>query len=1538
MRFIAFFLTALAAFSQTALHLRDGKRFTITDWDGNSKPASLTVDDASALAPGTEIYIHGVQTNVLVNGNRIVKTRVGNTITITDRSGKDIQAYPGAKIDSDHLTPGFQLGYVGRTRSVTLNPHPRSIWPADPALRVDLFGPGGPGSGTSRLKTYDREAYDYIMAKANSAAYVTPGCDGNSDSRCSGEFTRFRTNDAAIQQGDIPIIIALAWAVTDNAGDRGRYLNSVRYYINRFHYIGKTFKSFSSADEVAAGVGMSSGGMSADYISFFVSNWTDAASLIWSALSPAERQMFAKKVWNGMDGSACDNTMDPLGGEANGTAGKNHFVTNDSRAAELKKDTPIYLKELWQRFKISDGSMVNVVVSGTGASKAIVINLNQEIQVSNDSTVQISDSKIPGLDRNWQTSSNGKVRSLSLRAPNATIENGTYTTPTMSAYKFHTYDTIGDTFNVVSVSGSGPWTVTVSGLLTYKAINSPWATIREWHPNACGLMFRNGSHGNSPGMNNDHRKVLLKSAYGLTDTVIKLDPTRLNNLRDKTPPFYLENPQRLEVMKVTAIDWTNSTATVERGAKGTPPNPSVNAVAALEYRRFPRGFKNEGADYRVMLSEPSDNLAVTRAYSNIVISFNLLEELGSSGIDFAEQAWNWWYDVEYPRQKAMWTGQTPGGGNGGYHGGRYGDWTASVTAVGLNSFTPAIDMRGVHTQQMSAWWPYITVPYADFNPSSPVPYAMVFADSGSSYALDGDDIKIGWFNNYLHAGTPEQKWLHHYLTSVSNWRLDPETIRWRVAYTRPSTPGEDYRQHAPRFKVFNQTTDRGGKPAQSAYNVMSGRASWSKSDSPSSIWCLLLSFPTDHLGTYYPMGTCSLWQGNDAAPNRVKGSPLITANSPAGLAGNNAYLSEGVTFEKLMTDISLGAASHVTATATAIVSDVQPVDTVYELSSNNETISVPKWLVIPAGKRSKPFQLLAYNPAPQGGYGVATITATGANTIASMTQVAGKYECAAGPACNGTGSANIVSITSDAGSVRSGEPITATLTLASPAPAGGAHVKLSVNSSKMAVPTTLRVRTGQTKIDFYISTAPATSDQTATVSATAGNTVTLNVTATALAAMPKAGKLAIIRTTKPENGGGYVSLPRVEVKAAKEGSDFLYAMTFGRSVDAEHPSEAYGAASRVGSYFRRILYWSPKVNSTYLVTYDVINSSSAGAQKIWMIPYYRGSGDSSSETIPPNTMPTRNGTDITFIKPFNQTSVRTRILRPANAAIWDDFDVVGTASAPKWAAQVWINGGQTAGETEFMAVHKPHAGLSEPFPDTHLLPNVSGNFHGVYIPDAACPLTALFLKQPDPSNPNSATELKYTTPTYSGKCPQLGTGLAAGIYDIRLDDSLIAKHQPVGEDGTLRFDSASGNVAIYRIGKVFSDPPTETLSLSVRANGAVALATIHATSLNPQEDCTVTVRDLTNQIVATETSKAGPSTRTVEIPGLTGGASYSAQAACGSKIGSAHFTSEPVTGIKVIQHRSHSVRRADKSSHSFSGSRAETSAGSDRDPLAFSDQ
>jgi uncharacterized protein (TIGR03437 family) len=162
-----------------------------------------------------------------------------------------------------------------------------------------------------------------------------------------------------------------------------------------------------------------------------------------------------------------------------------------------------------------------------------------------------------------------------------------------------------------------------------------------------------------------------------------------------------------------------------------------------------------------------------------------------------------------------------------------------------------------------------------------------------------------------------------------------------------------------------------------------------------------------------------------------------------------------------------------TATGTVTLASAAPASGVQvNLASSNPAATVPASITIPSGQTTGTFPVSTSTVSSST---TATITASSANTASATLTV----NPAAQPACIG-------SISFSRSEVIGGNPVSGTVTLKSPAPAGGQPVSLSSSSASAGVPATVTVPAGQSSTGFTVSTQPVLSTQNPVISGSTG--------------------------------------------------------------------------------------------------------------------------------------------------------------------------------------------------------------------------------------------------------------------------------------------------------------------------------------------------------------------------------------------------------------------------------------------------------------------
>jgi FG-GAP-like repeat len=235
-------------------------------------------------------------------------------------------------------------------------------------------------------------------------------------------------------------------------------------------------------------------------------------------------------------------------------------------------------------------------------------------------------------------------------------------------------------------------------------------------------------------------------------------------------------------------------------------------------------------------------------------------------------------------------------------------------------------------------------------------------------------------------------------------------------------------------------------------------------------------------------GTSGAW----SSVRRFTAGAFTQAPSLAGIALNPASVVDGNT-------------SHGTASLTNAAPSGGAVVT---LSSNRSVATVPASVTIPAGAFSATFTVsttsvtASTSLAINGAYGGATRSATLTVTPPSAPPP---------PASLSTLAANPASVTGGASSQ-------GTVTLTSPAPAGGFAVSLSSGNAAATVPASVSVAQGATTATFTIATSAVTASTPVTITASAGG-----ITRTATLTVNPQPQTATLTVTATGRGGERVT-------------------------------------------------------------------------------------------------------------------------------------------------------------------------------------------------------------------------------------------------------------------------------------------------------------------------------------------------------------------------------------------------------------------------------
>jgi hypothetical protein len=375
----------------------------------------------------------------------------------------------------------------------------------------------------------------------------------------------------------------------------------------------------------------------------------------------------------------------------------------------------------------------------------------------------------------------------------------------------------------------------------------------EWKPGFCGAVWYASNHSGSPNLVTRRTSSSLASEISASDTQVRL---ALPGNFPKVTPFHilLVQGNRLEAVKVTSLQ--GQTATIERGQFYTSPAAFTGAAKAY-YMTHPLygGYDFFGSNTFAPLDSPDHNLTFAKSYGYLTIGLGLAAD-DQRARKLLQEAWNYYYDYQYPLAKAYWTGITQGGYS--YGPARWMDWTFRIAAMMRNSFEPAIDITdGNWLKQLMLYPIYLSLPY---NPG----YSIRFSDSGFDEVLIHRTVKHVLIGQDLLKGRREAAFANFWYRSVADYYADPRwydgdsqnSVPYAVLYTSPDDSTADFRDSLPPYHFFTSTDFNAPWNPGAAYNAIVSRQNWQSNSTY--LWVTAFSQPTDHLGSYPGPGTYKL--------------------------------------------------------------------------------------------------------------------------------------------------------------------------------------------------------------------------------------------------------------------------------------------------------------------------------------------------------------------------------------------------------------------------------------------------------------------------------------------------------------------------------------------------------------------------------------------------------------------------------------------------------------------------------------------------------
>jgi len=290
----------------------------------------------------------------------------------------------------------------------------------------------------------------------------------------------------------------------------------------------------------------------------------------------------------------------------------------------------------------------------------------------------------------------------------------------------------------------------------------------------------------------------------------------------------------------------------------------------------------------------------------------------------------------------------------------------------------------------------------------------------------------------------------------------------------------------------------------------------------------------------------------------------VTANTTATVTaswnGTSTQAQVTLTPQPAPTSITLNPTSTVgtsgSSFATVTIASPQATDTILQVASSQPTIAqVPNSVMVPAGVTNGGFNIFTTQVTTQT---LVTISVSGGGVTKSAVLTVNP-DGTAPPA------ASLSSFTVSPTSVTGGNPSTGTVTLASPAPAGGTVVSLSSNQPGAAsVPASVPVAAGATSATFTITTFPS-AGTTVQLSAGVGNQFLF--AALSVNPPPASAALSAVTVNPTSVVGGSASTGTVTLSAAAPNGGAVVSLASSNTAAATGPASVTVAAGATSATF-----------------------------------------------------------------------------------------------------------------------------------------------------------------------------------------------------------------------------------------------------------------------------------------------------------------------------------------------------------------------------------
>jgi hypothetical protein len=1514
MRIISLFLFAISLFGQQAtIGLVDPTTVvSVKDWTVGAYPQITTNDDSPhTFEEGNIIYIIGFGSQFKMNGRQRVHSVIdANNFTISAENGDPLNTW-GSKMDvpndrnTNHVVyqrkDRKEFAYIGKVNDQELTPHPRGIFPKDPALRARSTDPDGTGPLSAPVMSTVYGSMLESMANTYSSDATCNPSAPLSPTNCQLINYYATQSNGEITQGYIPLLVAYAWYANQQ---NDRWKNYGLAFLNNIHKFAPQKRGFYMSYDITKALGGT--GEDSDYASMQINFWTSAFTLLRSEMSEGERETFAKRIaWDWSDGCTLNNN-----GWANG------YISG------------------YQKWKKIDGTLTEITVSGSTTELKMGISTTG---MAAGFQVVISGADEPNLNGTFYITQRLTSGVLRMTTPPGVADgvynnSGLVVTSTWKSGKYgevvggslevgdkiqirgFSWDLTGDDIVDLVVSGTSG---TITTRRNVRGSNQTFFELVDTGiENLDGQYLMDGTQTNTfkfsftvsgvePGTYTFDSSMKLRSngAYNryVTNAIVteitpeikfNVDVGAWNALFTKivepdanscgllvlTKTHTHTAPLRHRRMSRTA-------GALPKGAT-TLPIPNVY-TSALEGMQTPF-YVNIGGELMLVntMTLPYDatsqgSLEVTRGVENTIqqpignTTVYGISEHGYQGtLSNESRYWvgpdhhnlavtrfnacvgllNVLDDLPSKRQEAedwcntflmymtifpkeFWAGNNSSSTNVGYH---YGRQVFGITAPLMNIQNSLPVSTGVETL-----WEHIVPDQAIWILHAKYPMSdntrFMFSDSGADRLIQARNMLPQWMF-YLSPGDDADYLNYFYYDVVGYTRILTGLAGGRqlvpqMIYNVDFDKGKDFRTELPLGKVFTSTAP-GSREMGKGVQSFHSRTDWNDKDA-TAVYGLAISPNGDHSGGANRAGAIMI----------AKRSEVMCAGTQGCVSGAN---NTGLAIQQ---PSSLGAAGGAISKAfgRVLLTEAAPAGgVVVQLTPSNNMIAVPPYVTVPAGEKQVSFPTYGYQNPVIGNY---YVTAESGNTRVGWVRVLNN----AGGGSPTTGT--IASVNLPSTTIKQGGYQEVTVTLSAPAGSGGVNLTIATTGGVKA-PAMARIRAGQTTTQFAVSMEPG--GISGNLEVTSANTI--NTAITSEVASPNSANLVgITWGAYSPNFGTWGDFAITRVRRQDVGDTHTYWQVEGNRSELDGTycgtySATLGTCSdpTLSSMQTNLLHVRPKGSQDYVIQYATAAGPSRetdrpGAQRIYRLSFYRGPGTDASASEdkyaisdPPDEGEV-NGRDIRFTKYDTHwtrsggVTMHTRVLKPDASAIEEEglYNWNETLTPEERAMGYRIN--LWGGSGKAGVDDDEYLWVGTLHTGEHLTPVDSENIDTI-----SSNATGVIINE----NPSVVAifpkvvndgETSYTfsvAPDSAGRA--YVSGLSAGQYLVERNSVTLASNVCVNAEGFLTFDFPSG-AGDYEITRTSTDPCTKPQEWITSSLPAGLINTNYSVNLKTSNSSTFTL-------------------------------------------------------------------------------------------------